>query len=104
MYLEKYSNSWEKMSQKSDTTGQQDICNRTAYEGLQWSQNDCLKEEAYRCKMQPSSHSKPQGTYSEDSSEDTIETEVEDVHARDQFGFRRGKGTTDETGMLRIVS
>jgi hypothetical protein len=26
------------------------------------------------------------------------------VHGRDQFGFRRGKETTDEIGLLRIVS
>jgi len=54
--------------------------------------------------MKRTSHSKPQGTYSKGSSEDTSEQEVEDVEERDQFGFRRGKGTTCEIGILRIVS
>jgi len=54
--------------------------------------------------MERTSHSKPQGTYSKGSSENTSEQEVEDVERRDQFGFRRGKGTTGEIGMLKIVS
>ena len=33
-----------------------------------------------------------------------IETKIEDVLVEDQFGFRRGKGTRDATGMLRIIS
>jgi hypothetical protein len=33
-----------------------------------------------------------------------IEKEIEDVFEEDQFGFRRGKGTRDVTGMLRIIS
>jgi hypothetical protein len=32
-----------------------------------------------------------------------IET-IEDVIGEDKFGFRRGKGTSDATGMLRITS
>jgi hypothetical protein len=33
-----------------------------------------------------------------------IERKVEDVLGEDQFGFRRGKGTEDAVGMLRIIS
>ena len=29
---------------------------------------------------------------------------IEDVLGEDQFGFRRGKGTRDAIGMLRIIS
>ena len=33
-----------------------------------------------------------------------IEKKIEDVLRVDQFGFRRGKGTTDAIRMLRIIS
>jgi hypothetical protein len=33
-----------------------------------------------------------------------IERKSKDVFGEDQFGFRRGKGTRDATGMLRIIS
>jgi len=33
-----------------------------------------------------------------------IEKKIEGVLEEDQFGFRRGKGTRDATGMLRIIS
>ena len=33
-----------------------------------------------------------------------IEKKIEDVLGEDQFGFRRGKRTTDAVGMLRIIS
>ena len=33
-----------------------------------------------------------------------IEKKTEDVLGEDQFGFRRGKGTRDANGMLRIIS
>jgi len=33
-----------------------------------------------------------------------IEKKIEDVLGGDQFGFRRGKGTRDAIGMLRIIS
>ena len=33
-----------------------------------------------------------------------IERKIEDVLAEDQFGFRRGKGTRDTIGMLRIIA
>ena len=33
-----------------------------------------------------------------------IEKKIEDVLGEDQFGFRRGKGTRDTVGMLRIIS
>ena len=32
------------------------------------------------------------------------ENKIEDVLGEDQFGFRRGKGIRDATGMLRIIS
>jgi hypothetical protein len=48
-------------------------------------------------------------THSKDSSKDTIlrrriEKKIEDVLGEDQFGHRRGKGTKDAIGMLRIIS
>ena len=33
-----------------------------------------------------------------------IEKKIKDVLGEDQFGFRRGKGTRDAIGMLRIIS
>jgi len=33
-----------------------------------------------------------------------IERKIEDELREDQFGFRRGKGTRDAIGMLRIIS
>jgi len=33
-----------------------------------------------------------------------IEKKIEEVLGEDQLGFRRGKGTTDATGMVRIIS
>jgi hypothetical protein len=33
-----------------------------------------------------------------------IERRTEDALGEDQFGFRRGKGTRDAIGMLRIIS
>jgi len=33
-----------------------------------------------------------------------IEGKIEDVLGEDQFGFRRGKGTSDATGMMRIIA
>ena len=33
-----------------------------------------------------------------------IEIKIENIPGEDQFGFRRGKGTTDRTGMLRMIS
>jgi len=33
-----------------------------------------------------------------------IERKIGDVLGEDQFGFRRGKGTGDAIGMLRIIS
>jgi hypothetical protein len=32
------------------------------------------------------------------------EKKIEDVLGEDQFGFRKGKGTRDAIGMLRIIS
>jgi hypothetical protein len=32
------------------------------------------------------------------------EKKIEDVLGEEQFGFRRGKGTRDAIGMLRIIS
>jgi hypothetical protein len=33
-----------------------------------------------------------------------IERKIEDALAEDQFGFRRGKGSRDAIGMVRIIS
>jgi hypothetical protein len=33
-----------------------------------------------------------------------IERKIEDVLGEDQFGFRRGKGTRNAIGMLKIIS
>jgi len=33
-----------------------------------------------------------------------IEKKIEDVLGKDQFGFRRGKGTRDAIGMMRIIA
>jgi hypothetical protein len=33
-----------------------------------------------------------------------IERKIEDVREEDQFGFRRGKGTRDAIGMMRIIA
>jgi hypothetical protein len=33
-----------------------------------------------------------------------IENKIEDILGEDHFGFRRGKGTRDAVGMLRIIS
>ena len=33
-----------------------------------------------------------------------IEKKIEDVLGEDHFGFKRGKGTRDAIGMLRIIS
>jgi len=33
-----------------------------------------------------------------------IEKKIEDVLGQDQFGFRRGKGTRDAIGMMRIIA
>ena len=62
-----------------------------------------LKKKPKGTKCRPS-HSKPQPTYSKDSSESTTEKGNEGVRGRHQFGFRRGKRTTDEIEMLRIIS
>jgi hypothetical protein len=43
-------------------------------------------------------HNQPHHTYSKDSSKDVL------VLGEDQVGFRRGKGTWDAIGMLRIIS
>ena len=52
-------------------------------------------------------HNQPYRTYNKDSSKNTrrrTEKKIEDVLGEDQFGFRRGKGTRDAIGMLRIIS
>jgi len=68
--------------------------------------NYCLKEEATSYKMQRPLHNQPYRTYSKDTStlRRRIERKIEDVLREDQFGFRRGKGTRDAIGMLRIIS
>lgn len=59
-------------------------------QGFYLNYNDFLKEEAKATKC----------------SEGTRNTErkIEELLGEDQFGFRRGKGSRDGTGMLRIIS
>jgi hypothetical protein len=33
-----------------------------------------------------------------------IEKKIEDILGEDQFGFKRGKGTRDTIGMMRIIA
>jgi hypothetical protein len=33
-----------------------------------------------------------------------IESKIEDILGEDQFGFRRGKGTRDAIGIMRIIA
>jgi hypothetical protein len=57
--------------------------------------------------MQQPSHNQSHCTCCKDSSEilrRRIERKTEDALGEDQFGFRRGKGTRDAIGMLRIIS
>jgi hypothetical protein len=61
--------------------------------------------EAKSHKMQLPSHDQPHCTNSENSSEvlRRIKRKIEDVTGEDQSGFRKGKGTTDIIGMLKII-
>jgi hypothetical protein len=57
--------------------------------------------------MQRPSHNQPYRTYSKIVAKilkRRIKKKIEDVLGEDQFGFRRGKGTGDAVGMLRIIS
>jgi len=76
-------------------------------QGFHGSYNDCLKEEATSYKMQRPSHDQPYCTHTAKTVAKTlrrrIEKKIEDVLG-DQFGFRRGKGTRDAIGMVRIIS
>jgi len=69
-------------------------------QGLQGSYNDCLKEEATSYKNAATiAHT---AKIVAKILRGRIEKKIEDVLG-DQFGFRRGKGTRDATGMLRII-
>ena len=57
--------------------------------------------------MQRPSHTQPDHTYCKDSAtilRKSFERKIEDILGEDQFGFRRGKGSRDETGILIIIS
>ena len=57
--------------------------------------------------MQRPSHNQPYFTYSKDNCKilgRKIERKIEDALGEDQFGFRRGKGTGDAIGMMRIIA
>jgi len=57
--------------------------------------------------MQWPSHNEPHPTYSKmvvRTYTRRIERKIEDVLGEDQFEFRRGKGTSYPSGMLRIIS
>ena len=67
----------------------------------------CVHKEATSYKMQRPSHNQPYRTHNKDSSKilrRRTEKKIEDVLGEDQSGFRRGKGTRDAIGMLRIMS
>jgi hypothetical protein len=75
-------------------------------QGLHGSYNDCLKEEATSYKMQqPSYNSLIAHTAKTVAKILTrrIQKKIEDILGEDQFGFRRGIGTRDAIGMLRII-
>jgi retron-type reverse transcriptase len=76
-------------------------------QGLRRSYDGCLKDEATSYKMQrPSQISLIAHTAKivPNILRRRIEKKIEDVLGEDQFGFRRGKGTRDAIGMLRIIS
>ena len=52
--------------------------------------------------MQPSSQNRSYYTYSK--LRRRTERKIQDVLEEDQFGFRRGKGTRNATGMMRIIA
>jgi hypothetical protein len=76
-------------------------------QGLHGSYNDYLKEEATSYKMQRKSHISLIAHTAKILAKilrTRIEKKIEDVLGEDQFEFRRGKGTRDAIGMLRIIS
>jgi hypothetical protein len=75
-------------------------------QGLHRSYNDCLKEEATSYKMQrPSQISLIAHTAKIIAKIlRRIEKKIKDVLGEGQFRFRRGKGSRDAIGMLRIIS
>jgi hypothetical protein len=89
------------------TTDQQRICNWEVAQRFYRSYNDCLKEEAQSYKVQ---HHRTVSIITHAAKivsrilRRRIEREIQDVLGEDQFGFRRGKGTRDAIGMLRIIS
>jgi len=72
-------------------------------QGLHGSYNNCLKEEGTDYKMQRPSQISLIAHIANRVANifRRFEKKIEDVLG-DQFGFRRGKGTRDATGMLRI--
>jgi hypothetical protein len=54
--------------------------------------------------MQRPSHNQPSAKIVAKILRRRIEKKIEDVLGEDEFGFRRGKGTRDAIGMLRIIS
>ena len=73
-------------------------------QGLHRSYNDCLKEEDTSYKMQRPSHNSLIAHTAKIIAKILRRTErkIEEVLGEDQFGFRRGKGTRDAIGMIRI--
>jgi len=75
--------------------------------GLHGSYNDCFKEEvkATKCNdyrtISLIAHTAKIVT---NIFRRRIEKKIEEVLGGDLFGFRRGKGTRDAIGMLRIIS
>jgi hypothetical protein len=75
-------------------------------QGLHGSYNVCLKEEATSCNMQRPSQITLIAHTAKIAAKilRRIEKKIADVLGKDQFRFRRGKGTRDAIGMLRIIS
>ena len=66
-----------------------------------------LNKDPKNYEMQRPTHNQPDRKYNKNSSENNrkrIERNIEDKLGGDQLGFRKGKGTRDIKGMLRIIS
>ena len=106
MYLRMYSSTRRRWSHINDTTEQQHIWNWRVAPGFQWSYNDCLKEEAKAMKC---SYHRTVSLIVHTAKivvgifRRRIERKIEDALGNDQFGFRRGKGTRNAIGTLKII-
>jgi len=75
--------------------------------GLHRNYIDCVEVEDKSYKMQRLSHNSLIAHTAKIIAKTLrrrIEKKIEDVIGEDQFGFRRGKGTRDAVGMMRIIA